>query len=161
MKYKFTAQCEAVRSLKREVDKSLGDIYKTLEDKIESLENEIDKKNKKIDELNKEIEELEKTKKAVINQNFNCTEVNFRNITSEKVVILASVYICPELFEVFKQGIIQINNTMYYLGDSESIQGRIKTKLISCSVYDFNEAQKIAKELLDDCIYKDAKIIKV
>lgn len=160
MKYKFTAQCEAVRVLKREVDKSLGDIYNTLEGKIESLENEIDKKDKKIDELNKEIEKLKKAKNAVINQNFDCTEVSFCNTTSEKFVILASVYICPELFEIFKQGTIQINNTMYYLGDSESIKGRIKAKLISCSSYDFNEAQKIAKELLDNCIYKDTKIVK-
>lgn len=160
MKYKFTAQCEAVRVLKREVDKSLGDIYNTLEGKIESLENEIDKKNKKIDELNKEIEKLKKTKNAVINLNFDCTEVSFCNITSKKFVILASVYVCPELFEIFKQGTIQINNTMYYLEYSELIQGRIKAKLISCSGYDFNEAQKIAKELMADCINKDVKIIK-
>lgn len=66
MKCKFTAQCEAVSVLKREVDKSLGDIYNTLKEKIKSLENEIDKKNKKIDELNKKIEELKQPKKAKI-----------------------------------------------------------------------------------------------
>lgn len=152
MKYKFTAKCAAVRDLKREVDKSLGDIYKTLKGNIDILEDEIDKKDKEIDELNKKIEELKQPKKAVKHQFFDFTDVEFHRVTSDQFIVSADVYISPELYRIFEQVFIYINGNEFYIGKSEVIKGHIKAKVISSSSYDLEEAQRIAEGLLSNDI---------
>ncbi len=157
MKYKFTAKCAAVRDLKREVDKSLADIYKTLEGNIDILEDEIDKKDKEIDELNKKIEELEKPKKTV-EQLSCCKEVKLSEITSDQFVVSADVYISPEEYRDYRRQVMSdVNGNEFYLGKGEVINGRIKVKLISYSCYSFEEAKEVVKDLLRDGIYGNIK----
>lgn len=159
MKHKYPLSHADVENLKIENKKTQWRIESDLSTMIETLENVIDIKDERIDELNKKIEELEKTKKAVDNQIFDIKEVGFKRTADYRIVIWANCYICNELRKAFSQctlcnqGIIHINGNEYYLAKTEAIEGRVKAKLISYSSYDFNEAQKISKELLNNEVY--------
>lgn len=162
----MTAKCAAVRDLKREVDKSLGDIYKTLEGNIDILEDEIDKKDKEIDELNKEInelnkkiEELKQTKEVIKKPAFDCAEVCLIRIPNTCwYSIRAIIYIEPELYEITRQGVSTcINGRRYYLSNTEIIDGRLKAEFVSLMGYGLEKAEEIAKDLLSNNIYGNIK----
>ncbi len=123
----------------------------------------IDTKDEKIDELNKKIEELEKSKKAVKNRAFNCIEVNFSRV-SGGIMIEAIVNMLPELYSICKEDLAcSINGNryhLYYLEGSEMNREYISTAMVSCEIYEFEQAQKIAERLLNNDIYGNIKAQK-
>lgn len=157
MKHKELLSYDNVANLKIEVKKTQWHIEDQLSVVIETLENVIDIKDKEIDELNKKIEKLEKPKKTVKHRFFYCSEVEFRRVTSEQFAISTDVYLSPEEYRNYKQGIVDINGNEFYLGTGEAIKGRIKAKMISYSCYSLEEAQEIAKDLLSNDICGNIK----
>lgn len=145
MKYKFTAKCAAIRDLKREVDKSLGDIYKTLEGNIDILEDEIDEKDKEIDELNKKIEELEKPKKAKILALVESYSTCFEPDTYCLNII---AFISSEISQYeMRNRFVLINGTEFYCSNIEEYDNFFKVKFTAAQRFRGGEPEKFLDEL--------------
>lgn len=145
MKYKFTAKCAAVRDLKREVDKSLGDIYKTLEENIDILEDEIDKKDKEIDELNKKIEELKQPKEAKI---LALVESNCKYFGHDHYFLDIIAFISSEIsqYEMMNRFVL-INGIEFYCDNIEKYDNSFKVKFIAVQRFRYGELEKFLDEL--------------
>lgn len=170
MEHKHLLSYAYVENLKTKIKKMQGRIEDELSQAIETLENVIDIKDEKIDELNKEIDELNKKikelkqpKKAVENQTFDCTEVDLVRIPNTRwYSVRLIVYVEPELYKVIGQDNIYIciNGRRYYLSNTEIIDGRMKTKIVSSMGYELVEAQEIAEKLLNNDIYGNVEVVK-